>query len=442
MDTDQIELSPPQLTPPNEQQRAARKHAWFALLGCSILQLPIWGIAMTFGIFQEAYTRDGLLPPFTSSSSGVIGTTLNGVMYLSMPLLFTALDRGSWVKYRRSVAITGTLISSLGFLLSSFSTQLWHLVLAQGVLAAAGGTMVYSPSTLYLDEHFHGGKATAYGATLSSKNIVGTSCPLMFTALLDQVGARWTLRIWSLMVLVTGTFGIAVIPTKASPVQRRTPARVPWSFLKHRTFWIYCIANAVFSSGYGIPQTYLPGYAREVLHQGRLSGAITITLFNVPGILSCVGFGFMSDRRKLAPVATSLSAFGTSTSALLLWGLASNRIPALLIAFSILCGLFAGGYSSTWGGWVKDLEREAVEANEAINTGMLYGLFNGARGVGYVVSGFAGVELLKAGALPGAERWGFGTRYGALILFTGLSSIVGCWSLAWSGCAKVKRWRP
>lgn len=88
---------------------------------------------------------------------------------------------------------------------------------------------------------------------------------------------------------------------------------------------------------------------------------------------------------------------------------------------------------------MKDLEREAAEANEAINTAMLYGLFNGARGVGYVVSGFAGVELLKAGAIPGAERWGFGTRYGALILFTGLSSIVGCWSVVWSGFSKAKR---
>ncbi|KAF2163074.1 hypothetical protein M409DRAFT_26520 [Zasmidium cellare ATCC 36951] len=383
----EIELSP--TTSQTDEKRAsaklARKHAYFALLGCSILQLPIWGIAMTFGIFQSAYIRDGLITS-SSGSSGVIGTTLNGVMYLSMPILFTALDRGTWAKYRRSVAITGVLISSLAFLLSSFSHQLWHLVLTQGVLAALGSTMLYSPTTLYLDEHFHGGKATAYGATLSSKNIVGTCCPLMFTALLDHVGSRWTLRIWALMLLVTGIFGIAVIPTKAS-LARRSPAKVPWSFLRHKTFYVYCIANAVFSSGYGIPQTYLPGYARDVLHQSTFSGSITITLFNAPGILSCVGFGFMSDRRKWSPIATFLSAFGTSVCALFLWGLASNRIPGLLIAFSLGCGFFAGGYSSTWGGWVKDLEREAIEANEAINTGMLYGLLNGARGVGYALSG-------------------------------------------------------
>lgn len=33
--------------PQNHEQpelEASRKHAWFALLGCSILQLPIWGM--------------------------------------------------------------------------------------------------------------------------------------------------------------------------------------------------------------------------------------------------------------------------------------------------------------------------------------------------------------------------------------------------------------
>ena len=66
----------------------------------------------------------------------------------------------------------------------------------------------------------------------------------------------------------------------------------------------------------------------------------------------------------------------------LLWGLKSHQMPALLIAFSIGYGFFAGGYSATWGGWIKEFEREASEKNEAINTGMVYGLMNGARGVG------------------------------------------------------------
>lgn len=396
------------------------------------------GVAMTFGIFQEAYSHGGLVKG-AANSFGVVGTTMNGVMYLTMPVLFTALDRGRWAKHRRWVAVSGVVISALAFLISSFSTQLWHLVVLQGVFAALGNTMVYSPAQLYLDEHFRSGRATAYGTVYSAKNIVGTTCPLIFSALLQRLEFRWTLRIWAIVVLATGALGIAIIPSMPS-ASRRIPQRVPWSFLRHRTFYIYSISNAVFSSGYGIPQTYLSSYARDTLHFSTISSALMITLFNAPGIISCIGFGLLSDKTRISSTAnTFISAGGSCVCALLLWGLASNRIPAVLILFALTYGFFSSGYSSTWGGWIKDFEREAVESNEAINTGMLVGLFNGARGIGYVVSGVAGVELLNAGAID-SSNWGYGTKYGGLILFTGLSAVIGTWNVAFTGCRGAKRY--
>lgn len=393
---------------------------------------------MSFGVFQEAYARTDE-PKGVASASGVIGNVQNGVMYLLMPALFTALDRGRWAAWRRTVAISGIFISAVSFFLSSFSAQLWHLVLLQGILAALGNTMLYSPTTLYLDEHFKTGRATAYGAVLSSKNIVGTACPLMLSALLTRLGFRWTLRLWSSLVLITGLIGVAIMPPRSSAV-RRSPQKVPWSFLKHKTFYVYSVANATFSAGYGIPQTYLSSYARDTLHLSTVSSALMITLFNVPGIVSCIGFGLLSDKAGIsATTNTLISAAGTSLTAFLLWGLASNRIEAVLIVFAMSCGFFAGGYSSTWGGWIKEFEREAAENNEALNTGMLYGMFNGARGVGYVVSGFAGIELLKTGAVQASEEGGFGTQYGSLILFTGLSSMFGGWSVVFRGWNKARR---
>jgi len=98
--------------------------------------------------------------------------------------------------------------------------------------------------------------------------------------------------------------------------------------------------------------------------------------------------------------------------------------------FAVTFGFFAGGYSATWGGVINELEREAAESNEAIDTGMVYGLLNGVRGIGYVSGGLAGVPLLKAGS-AGSGRFGYGTTYGPLIIFTGLSSVFGGWGLLW-----------
>ncbi len=40
-----------------------------------------------------------------------------------------------------------------------------------------------------------------------------------------------------------------------------------------------------------------------------------------------------------------------------------------------------------------------MQRNEAVDSGVLYGLLNGARGIGYVAGGLASVPLLKAGQL-------------------------------------------
>ena len=61
-----------------------------------------------------------------------------------------------------------------------------------------------------------------------------------------------------------------------------------------------------------------------------------------------------------------------------------------------------------------------------------------ARGLGYVAGGLAGVELLEAGAVAASKQWAYGTKYGALILFTGISSLIGGWATVWKVGARVK----
>ena len=97
---------------------------------------------------------------------------------------------------------------------------------------------------------------------------------------------------------------------------------------------------------------------------------------------------------------------------------------ALIALFSVVYGFFAGGYSSTWGGVVKELSTEAESHNEPVDTALIFGLLNGGRGIGWVAGGFIGVELLKDGALDNT-RWAYGTKYGSLILATGIGAAFG-----------------
>ncbi|KFY33007.1 hypothetical protein V495_08525 [Pseudogymnoascus sp. VKM F-4514 (FW-929)] len=327
------------------------------LVGSAILQLPIWGFAMNYGVFQEYYSSNWTLEG-SQDVTGIIGTTSNGVI----------------------------------FLLSSFSTHVWHLVATQGVMAAVGCALVYSPTTLSLGEWFNtSNRAVAYGVVLSCKNIVGSACPFLLRVLLDRYGSSMTLRVWTAIAAGTSIPAIFLIPTPPSSVSlgpHRTRG-IPWKFLQHRTFYIYSIAIILQACGYGIPQTYLTTYAHDVTLLSQTSATLLLTLFNIPGIFASSFFGYLSDNKRFplsATTVTAICAICSALSAFLLWGLTSQGSMALLVVFSITFGFFAGGYSATWGGVINDLEREAAQRNEAIDSGMLYGLLNGARGVGYPVN--------------------------------------------------------
>jgi MFS family permease len=400
---------------------------------------------MTYGIFQEYYL-DHWSFHGSQSTVGVIGTTYNGVMYLGMPLLFALFTR-RWVRYRLGAAVVGLLITCASFLVCSFSTNVWHLVLAQGVLAAVGGALLYTPTTLSLSEHFAANnRAIAYGITLSCKNITGTACPFLMQELLDRLGFRRTMWVWTGIVAGLSILAMMIMPM--APANRsnsalQRPRKIPWDFLYHRTFYIYSIAIALQSSGYGVPQTYLNSYAHEVASISVSNSTLLICLFNVPGILSSTFFGFLSDNERRPWSATSSTFFSAAASAMaafLLWGLAgsSDGSFVLLIFFAVIYGFFAGGYSACWGGVIKQMEAEAAERNEAIDSGMVYGLLNGARGVGYVGGGLAGVQLLKGGGNT-IVKFGYGSKYGPLILYTGLATAFGGWSVAFR-CKRLWRW--
>lgn len=392
---------------------------------------------MSYGVFQEFYSDNWTLQG-SRSLTGIIGTTSNGVMYLSMPFLFALFTR-RWARKRRTAACCGVILTCLSFLLSSFSTNVWHLVVTQGVMAAFGCALIYSPTTLSLGEWFRtSNRAVAYGVVLSCKNIVGSACPFLLRGLLDHFGFRLTLRAWTVMVAGTSILAIFLIPTHPSSLSwdSHRSRKIPWQFLRHQTFYIYSVAIILQSSGYGIPQTYLNTYAHEVTLLSQTSATLLLTIFNLPGIVSSSFFGYLSDNKRFplsATTTTSISALSSALSAFLFWGLTSQGSMALLVLFSLTFGFFAGGYSATWGGVINEMEREAAQRNEAIDTGMVYGLLNGARGIGYVSGGLAGVPLLKAGSVSSVGGFGYGSSYGPLIIFTGLSTVFGGVGVLWEG---------
>lgn len=223
------------------------------------------------------------------------------------------------------------------------------------------------------------------------------------------------------------------IPVSSSASARR----LDLGFLKLMSFWILQVGNVIQSFGYFLPSTYLPLYSTSTVGLPETMGTMLISLFNATSIFGGIALGILCDRFAVSNILL-LSSVGSALSVFLFWGMAASNSgssqagTSLLILFSIFYGFFAGGFSSTWSGVINQIKRDS---SPSLETGLVFGLLAGGRGIGNVISGPLSSVLIRHGSLGDSlgnhGETGYSTQYGTLILFTGITAALGAWSWMW-----------
>ncbi|KAK2050658.1 major facilitator superfamily transporter [Colletotrichum somersetense] len=356
------------------------KRAWLFLAACFAVEMLVWGFPFAFGVFQNHYSTN---PPFAGQPNiAVIGTCAMGIMYLSGPIVIGLLRL--FPRESRHAPILGLIVMCVALAASSFSRTVTHLIVTQGVLYAVGGAVAYCPCILYIDQWFVRRKGFAYGIMWSGTGLAGVVLPLLMEYLLGRVGFRTTLRLWSgLLFALTAPLAFFIKPRL--PASQATHAR-PFSnlsFMLCRPFALYQVANVVEALGFFLPGIYLPSYA----HAGATAGTF------------------------------------------LAWGFSSNL--GVLYVFCVVYGLFAGAYTSAWPGIMKVVVEHERERERGVDPSMVFGMLAAGRGVGNVISGPLSEALIKGAPWKGEVGFGYGSGYGTLIVFTGVTALMGGASFVW-----------
>ena len=317
----------------------------------------------------------------------------------------------------------GLGIIATALVISSFSSRVWHLILTQGVLYGIGGTVLYTPTVIFLDEWFVRRKGFAYGVMWAGTGVSGICVPLVMNWGLGKYGFSTVLRIWSVtVVILSGPLQYYVRPRIPLSMSSR-PRRLDMTFLRTSTFWILQTGNILESMGFFIPNIWLPTYARTI-GLSSLAGTITVMLFNATSVFGQILLGSLIDSMHVTDV-TLISTIGATFSIFVFWGLAKS-LP-LLCVFSLAYGLFAGGFTSTWTGIIREVQK----VERGAEAGLVFGLLSAGRGIGSILSGPMSVALLKDKPWFGEAGFGYGTGYGGLIVVTGLSATLG--GVGWIG---------
>lgn len=146
-------------------------------------------------------------------------------------------------------------------------------------------------------------------------------------------------------------------------------------------------------------------------------GTLTVSRFNAASVFSAVVVGLLIDRYHVTTVIL-ISCLGAIFSVFVFWGFATS-LPLLCI-FAINYGLFAGGFSCTFTGVVREVKTRSTGAE----SGMVFGILSVGRRVGAVVAGPLSAVLLNAQTWGGWDG-GYRSIYGPIIIFTGLSVAFG-----------------
>lgn len=348
-------------------------------------------------------------------------------MYLMMPLAFVALAK--YPLLRPYCGPLGLLITVASLAASAFSRDVGALIATQGVLYALGCSLLFSPISVYMDEWFVARKGLAYGVMWAGKSTVGVAMPFLFSVALKRFGLRSTLLGWAGASTVLTLPSLLFLKPRVDVGRDARPKPICFSFLGFMSFWMLQVGIVIQSLGYLMPSTYLASYATAI-GLSSVTGPILLALFSLASVPGSLIHGMLGDKVSASKIIVA-SSLGSALPVFLLWGL--SRHISTMVIFVILYGFFAGGFSATWSAALQEIKGD----NASIDTSLVFGMLLGGRGVGFIVAGPLSGALVSAGGSVSGDALGYATKYGPMILCTGVTAVLGAWSPLWKGMKMI-----
>jgi len=325
-------------SPIARRAEADSAYAWARLFAALLLAtlggVGMWSIIVALPAVQAEFgvARADASLPYTMT---MIGFGLGGI------LMGRVSDRFGIIA---SVAV-GAFALALGYLVAGSAGSLWQLAVAQGLLIGVGSSASFGPLIADTSMWFTRRRGAAVGIIASGNYVAGAVWPPVVQHFIEAVGWRYTY--FGIGVFCAASMLPLVVvlrrpsPTGAAMVENsqdgaRSPHSLGMSPAALQT--VLAIAAASCCIAMSMPQVHIVAYCGD-LGYGPARGAQMLSLMLGFGIVSRLGFGFISDR--IGGLRTLLVGSSLQVLALVLFLPFDGLVPLYVI--SALFGLFQGG---------------------------------------------------------------------------------------------------
>ncbi|KAF9916439.1 hypothetical protein BX616_003758 [Lobosporangium transversale] len=368
---------------------------WLVVLASFVVNFWAFAPNITFGVYQAHFLKENTFPGAVATQISWVGSIGTAAMFLPGPFVAPMTRRIGL----RAVVAVGIAIASLGFILASFATQLWHLYLTQGLMFGVGGGLVFFSSISVTAQYFERRRGLANGIAVAGSGIGGLALAPLTRVLIASVGIQWCQRIIGFAVLGFMAAIFVFIRPRVKTVKKGPIFDL--SLFKAPGFTMLLLTAFVVTFGYMVPIFLIPTYCQTELNQPPATGANLISMFSGINAASRIILGVAAD--KLGRTNTLFTCcFMAGLSCLAIWSVASNL--QILTGFMVAYGLFGGGIFPVVVAQVVGVER----LSSAL--GILY--------FGNVVGNLLGAPI--ATAIMRAQ----GGKYLGAIMWAGITPVV------------------
>ncbi len=408
-----------------EQEGGLR--AWLVVAGAFFANWIVFGPGNSFGVLFRAYLapstpeRPSASPVYFSGTQGFIFTSLIGGCAIGFAFacgpLANLFVRNFGV---RVPVIVGVLAMTLALELGSLAngrTGWWQLLLSQGILYGAGGSLVFIPSIGLPAQYFDKKKGLATGIAASGSGVGALVLAPIAQAVIDRTNSTaWALRVIGFINLFLGILCIFLLKPKTRVGVQYSSFDL--SVFKVPGFAIHLVGAFLYLCSYGTPLFFVTTFCATLGISGIQSSGV-ISLMAAGNTVGRLALGTAADRYGTINVLIASTFLNGVLSCV--WWMFSRSFSAIA-AWGFFWGFTAGAY------WAL-----AVPACARIvglqKLGSAVALFFLSSGVPPIIGGVIGSSLLERGTEsfgvtrndPRAYRW--------VILWAGLCSIGAsiCW---------------
>ncbi|KAI1841010.1 hypothetical protein JX265_012887 [Neoarthrinium moseri] len=324
--------------------------AWLQVLGAFCIYFNTWGrssvpvsvccyeltsqgLLSSFGSFQAFYETD-LLESYTHFQISTIGSLQSFLLVFLGFLAGPIYDAG----YCRHLLFFGSLLIVVGTICQSFCTELWQLLLAQGLCIGVGCGCLAILSVAIPSLWFAKKLPLANGIAATGSGLGGVIFPIIIRNALPTVGFGWTVRVIALVALVLLGAANLVVRVPESPRQRRR--LVDRASLSDWPYVLFVLGCFTVFLGMYTPFFYVQSFAIQSGITSQNVAFYIVTAMNLASIPGRIIPALLAQR--LGPlnmiIAASIALAATGL------GFLGTKNVISVYAVAIVYGFFTGAF--------------------------------------------------------------------------------------------------